>query len=85
VKGSAGDHADLKVATDLVGLLEAYEEAAKRDALKAILRGGLPSFKSARDQRLICEALPTAPVTAVAAMAKVHDYVDAGAGGEHAL
>lgn len=84
-KDSAGDHADLKSATDIPGLIGGYEEAEKRVALAAILRGGRPSFKSARDQRLICEALPTVPATAIEAMRKVHAYIDDDVEGEHAL
>jgi putative ATP-dependent endonuclease of the OLD family len=84
-KGSAGDHADLKTATNIPELLGGYEEAEKRLVLGAILRGGRPSFKSARDQRLICETLSAAPATAVEAMRKVHTYIDDGIGGEHAI
>jgi predicted ATPase len=84
-KASAGDHPDLKTANDIPGLIASYDEPAKRAVLAAILRGGRPSFKSARDQRLICEALPAAPTTAITAMQKVHAYVDGGTGGEHAL
>jgi putative ATP-dependent endonuclease of the OLD family len=84
-KSSAGDHAVLKTATDIPGLIEGYEESGQREALCSILRGSLPSFKSSRDQRLICEALESTPPTAVSAMKKVHAFVDEGTGGEHAL
>jgi putative ATP-dependent endonuclease of OLD family len=84
-KSASGDHAGLKTATDLPGLIEGYDEAGKRAALRAILRGSRPAFKSARDQRLICESLPAVPTTAIEAMRKVHAYVDEGSGGGHAL
>lgn len=84
-RSSAGDHPNLKTATDIPGLVEGYDETGRRAALGAILRGSRPSFKSARDQRLICETLPTVPVTVTEAMRKVHAFVDEGSGGEHAL
>lgn len=84
-KAFASDHPNLKTATDIPGLIQGYDEPAKRAVLAAILRGGNPSFKSARDHRLICEALPAAPETAIKAMQKVHAYIDGGTGGEHAL
>lgn len=84
-RSSAGDHPNLKTAIDIPGLIDGYEEAEKRAALCAILRGTLPSFKSSRDQRLICEALDATPPTVMGAMAKVHAFVDDGTGGEHAL
>lgn len=84
-KTSAGDHPGLKAANDIPGLIAGYDEPAKRATLAAILRDGRPSFKSARDHRVICEALPAAPTTAITAMQKVHAYFDGGAGGEHAL
>jgi len=85
VKAFAGEHPCLKTAGDIPGLIEGYEEAEKRSALGAILRGSRPSFKSARDQRLICEALPIAPATAIEAMRRMHAFIDDGSGGEHAL
>jgi predicted ATP-dependent endonuclease of OLD family len=84
-KASAGDHPVLKSANAIPELIGGYDEPGKRAALAAILRGGRPSFKSARDHRLICETLPTVPATAIKAMETVHGYVDNGAGGEHAL
>lgn len=84
-RDSAGDHSGLKTATDIPSLIAGYEDSGKRAALLAILRGSRPSFKSARDHRLICEALPVVPATAASAMEKVHAFIDGGTGGEHAL
>jgi putative ATP-dependent endonuclease of OLD family len=87
VRKTAGDHDDLRNATDISSLIAPFGEAAQRAALAAMLRGRQPSFKSARDQRLICQALPHAPRTTIRAMETVHSFVDgeSGATGEHAL
>jgi putative ATP-dependent endonuclease of OLD family len=85
VQAEAGDHDDLKSASDIPSLIAPFEEAARRAALARILRGKNPSFKSARDQRLICEALPEAPPTAVKAMEAVHSFVEGDIAGEHAV
>lgn len=86
VRNAAGDHEDLGSATDVPGLIAPFaEEEKQRAALAELLRGKNPSFKSARDQRLICEALPDTPPTVVKAMAAVHGFVAGTVTGEHAL
>ncbi len=87
VRKAGGDRDDLGNATDIPSLIAPLDEAEQRTALAALLRGKQPGFKSARDQRLICQALPDAPPTAISAMEIVHSFVDgeAGATGEHAL
>jgi len=87
VRRAAGDHDELAKATDVPSLIAPYGEAEQRAALTVLLRGKQPSFKSARDQRLICQALPEVPQTLIVAMETVHRFVDgeADATGEHAL
>ena len=80
-----GDHEDLKTAADIPSLIKPFDESRRRAVLAGILHGRNPSFKSARDQRLICEALPDVPPTAVKAMEAVHDFVEGNASGEHPL
>jgi predicted ATP-dependent endonuclease of OLD family len=87
VRKATGDHDGLSEAQDIPGLITSIAEAGRRPALAALLRGKHPSFKSARDHRLLCEALPAAPPTAITAMAAVHRFMDGdgAATGEHAL
>lgn len=85
VRGVAGNHDGLEQATDLAGLIAPFDEQSRRLALAALLRGKNPSFKSARDQRLMCEALPSTPPTVVEAIDAVHGFVDGNVTGEHAL
>jgi hypothetical protein len=87
VRKAVGDHDDLGKATDVPSLIAPFDVSQQRTALAALLRGKQPGFKSARDQRLICHALPAVPPTAIKAMEIVHGFVD-GEGeitGEHAL
>jgi putative ATP-dependent endonuclease of OLD family len=85
VRAAAGDHDDLESATDIPTLIAPFEETDQRAALARILRGKNPSFKSARDQRLLCEALPQAPPTTVKAMETVHRFVEGAVAGEQPL
>jgi putative ATP-dependent endonuclease of the OLD family len=87
VRREVGDHDHLAAAANIPGLINPLEETQQRAAVAAVLRGKNPSFKSSRDHRLMCEALPAAPPTIVKAMELVHSFVDGdvAAIGEHAL
>lgn len=84
---AAGHHDDLTNASGIPSLIAPFAEAEQRAILCALLRGRQPGFKSTRDHRLICEALPEAPATAVRAMETIDRFVngDSHATGEHAL
>jgi putative ATP-dependent endonuclease of OLD family len=87
VRQEIGEHEHLYDAADIPGLIAPLEEEQQRLAVAAVLRGKNPSFKSARDHRLMCEALPAAPATVVKAMELLHGFVDGDITsiGEHAL
>lgn len=87
VRRTIGQHEHLAAAADIPGLVAPLEEPQQRSAVAAMLRGKTPSFKSARDHRMICEALPETPATVIRAMELLHGFVegDIAAIGEHAL
>jgi putative ATP-dependent endonuclease of the OLD family len=87
VRQAAGDAQHLASATDIPSLVEPYDEGAQRDALAALLRGNAPSFKSARDQRLIAAALPDAPPTVKTMIEHIHGFAegDSSRCGDHPL
>jgi putative ATP-dependent endonuclease of OLD family len=84
---AAGDHEELQRASDIPSLIAPFAEGGQRAVLVEVLRGKQPSFKSARDYRLICQALPAAPPTIVKAIGIVHGFLDGDkdATREHAL
>lgn len=87
VRRAVGDYDHLVGAPDIPGLIDPLDATHQRVAVAAVLRAKTPSFKSSRDHRLICEALPSAPPTIVKAMELLHGFVggDVAAIGEHAL
>jgi putative ATP-dependent endonuclease of the OLD family len=87
VRHAVGEHGHLAAAADIPALIDPLEDAQQRTAVAAVLRGKNPSFKSSRDHRLMCEALPAAPPTIVKAMELLHGFVDGSVAaiGEHAL
>ena len=64
-------HADpghLDTCTSIATLVSGYPDALQRDVLTAVLRGTQPAFKTARDHRMIAEALSDVPLPIVATM-----------------
>ena len=78
----------LAAAKDVWALLSSYQDAERRAALVALLRGGSGlDFKSTIYARQIAQALPDVPATVVAMIELVHRFVagDARARGVHDL
>jgi hypothetical protein len=67
------DPGHLETCTSIATLVHGYPEAQRRDVISALLRGGQPAFKSARDHRTIGEALPDVPLPLVGTMLMVHE------------
>ena len=87
IRRVVGDHDHLATAPDIPALIDPLDPTQQPTAVAAILRAKTPSFKSSRDHRLMCEALPSTPPTIVNAMNLLHSFVggDIAAIGEHAL
>lgn len=68
-----GDPGQLGASTSVRTLVGAYPEAQRRAVLTALLRGGQPAFKSARDHRFIAEALPDVPKPMIGTMLMIHE------------
>ena len=67
------DPGHLGASTSVSTLVAGYPDAQRRTVLTALLRGTQPAFKTARDHRLIAEALPDVPRPMIGTMLMIHE------------